>query len=198
MKLILLMLIIGFFVGCDVFTTRTPETPDNSSAQYVPPTEPTIVIQNFESSLRTKNLENYLKCFNSGNSNLQKNYIFYPSQEANASFPSLFIGWSNEEERRFFNSLKALLGNESNPALNWVDKKAIIENPDSAVFESNYDLYINFSDNNIPKQYAGTLRFVMVNDNNGLWTISRWYDYNLNQTDTILSSFSFLKAKIYN
>lgn len=192
------MMMIGMIVGCDVFSTRTPEAPDNSSALYIPPTEPTIVIQNFESSLRSKNLENYLKCFNSDNSNPQKKYIFYPSQEAGSSFSTLFVNWSNEEERRFFNSFKALLGNESIPALNWIERKPIIENPDSAVFESDYNLFANFSDINIPKKYTGKLRFVMISDNNGLWSISKWYDYNINQTDTILNSFSILKAKLYN
>lgn len=192
------LLLACLLIGCDVFSTRTPDSPDNSGNSFIPATEPNIVIQNFESSLRVKNLENYLRCFSSDNSIPQNKYLFFPSQEASSSFPSLFFNWSNEEERRFFNSFKALVGNESIPALNWFERKPIIENPDSAVFESNYDLFVNFSDNNIPKQYTGKIRFVMINDNNGLWSISKWYDYNLNQTDTILNSFSYLKAKLYN
>lgn len=195
MKLFLLAFLL---YGCDVFSTRTPESPDNSGNSYIPPTEPAVVIQNFESSLRSKNLENYLKCFNSDNSNPQNKYLFFPSQEAGSSFSTLFVNWSIEEERRFFNSFKALLGNESIPALNWIERKPIIENPDSAVFESDYNLFTNFSDINIPKQYTGKLRFVIISDNNGLWSISKWYDYNIKQTDTILNSFSFLKAKLYN
>jgi len=198
MKYLMLVLLVVAISGCDVFSTRTPEDPDNSGNAFIPPTEPTIVIQNFESSLRGKNLENYLRCFNSDNSIPNNKYLFIPSQEASSSFSTLFFNWSLDEERRFFNTFKSLLNNESIPALNWIDRKAVIENPDSAVFESNYDLFVNFTDINIPKQYNGKLRFVIINDNNGLWSISKWYDYNLNQSDTILNSFSILKAKLYN
>lgn len=198
MKYLKLFLLASIIVGCDVFSTRTPEAPDNSGNSFIPPTEPSVVIQNFESSLRSKNLENYLKCFNSDNAIPQNKFLFFPSQEANSSFATLFVNWSNEEERRFFNSFKAVLGNESIPSLNWLERKPIIENPDSAVFESDYNLFANFSDNNMPKQYFGKVRFVLISDNNGLWSISKWYDYNLTKSDTILNSFSILKAKLYN
>ncbi|HRP02322.1 MAG TPA: hypothetical protein PLE30_06710 [Candidatus Kapabacteria bacterium] len=195
---ILILIIPLLNTSCDIFSTRSPEEPDNSGSTFIPPTEPAIVIQNFESALRNRHLDNYLKCLNNDNSNINNKYAFIPSQNISTSFPSLFINWGIEEERRFFNSFKSNIDVDSVPILNWLERKAIIENPDSAVFESDYNFYINFSDNNIPKQYNGKLRFVMISNLNGLWSISKWYDYNLNKSDTLQYSFSSLKARLYN
>ncbi len=198
MRYILFIIIFSIIYGCDVFSTRTPENPDNSGASFIPPTEPAIVVQNFESSFKYKNLENYLKCFSSTTANLQNKYLFIPSQEGASSYPTVFSSWSNEEERRFFNSFKSVINNETVPLINWINKKSIVEAPDSAIFESDYNLYINFSDNSFPKQYKGKIRLVMMNDNNGLWSISKWYDYNIYQSDSIFNSISILKAILYN
>ncbi len=196
MKVLLLLLVITM-TGCDLFSTRTPENPSESKTFFLPPTEPAILVQNFESAVKNKNLENYLKCFTSNTDDVTS-YRFFPSQSATTSFGSLFILWGTEQERRFFNSLSALITKETLPILFWTDRKAIIENPDSAVFESDYTLNINFSDSNIPSDYNGKIRLVMISDNNGLWSISKWYDYNLGSTDTIANSWSILKAKLYN
>lgn len=187
----ILFLICLLVVGCDVFSTRTPEQPSDNNSVFIPPTEPYLVISNFEDAIKNKNLDNYLKCFNN------TNFKFFPSQLASSYF-SIFSNWSYEQERQYFNSLNINILHGSSPMLNWYEKQPIFENLDSAVFESLYKINFEFNDKSIPTEYHGKIRLVMKLDKNGLWNINSWYDYNNTQQDSTYNSWSMLKAKLYN
>lgn len=199
MKIYLVIFSLIFsIIGCEIFSTREPEKPGESKYNFVPPTEPSLVVQNFEYSIKEKNLENFIKCF-SPDGSPKTAYKFYPAQTALSSFSSIFDNWSIESERRVFNSVISLLTEETSPVLYWQNRKPISEYPDSAIFESEYFLQFNFTstDNSIPVVYQGTIRLTMLPSENGLWSISSWYDFDL-QKDSINTTWSFLKAKMYN
>ncbi len=60
LRFIIVLACTWLFVGC--FATRTPEPPDLSRSQFIPPTSPQIVIDNFRSSLRDKFLKTLYSC----------------------------------------------------------------------------------------------------------------------------------------
>lgn len=184
--------------GCDLFSTRDPEKPDIGSSNYLPPTEPLIVIQNFEYSIKEKNMENFLKCFINTGSNPKQNYAFYPSPDAVSSFGSLFENWNVESERRVFNSILSQLSEGSYPILYWQNIQPMNESSDSAIYVADYYLKFDFNDASIPREFAGKITLTMIPQNNGLWQIKSWYDYNATKIDSVKNTWSLLKAKLYN
>jgi hypothetical protein len=196
-KIIYILMIVSV-TGCDLFSTRDPEIPDTGKSNYLPPTEPSIVIQNFEYSIKEKNLENYLKCFVNSNSDTKKIYAFYPTPDAVSSFGSLFENWTVENERRVFNSIISQLSEGSYPVLYWQNKQPMNENSDSAIFVADYYLKFDFNDTNLPGEFAGKITLTMIPQDNGLWLIKSWYDYNATKIDSIKNTWSLLKAKLYN
>jgi len=85
MKNIFLIVFISIgLTGCFLFETRTPELPDQSSGNFIPPTSPDIVLENFTQAIKNKNADHYEACF------IDSGYTFIPSSDANTQFPSFF------------------------------------------------------------------------------------------------------------
>lgn len=187
--LIILSLLV---ISCDLFKTRNPEQPSDNNVIFIPPTEPQILISNLKNSIENLNSENYIKCLSNDNNNP---FIFFPSQSINSSLFSIFKNWNINDERRFINTLNSI-SNSNKPQLTWINNKSIIENPDSAIYESGYLLNINVNDKNISGNYSGNLRLILITDKQGYWYISRWYDFS-NTLDSN-NNWSFLKAKLSN
>ena len=100
-KLIIILLV--FLVGCDLFTNRDPEKPDSARSNYLPATTPDILFSNLKNSLQEKVLENYMSSFVDP-SFISIPFIFIPTSEAIVKFPAL-NGWNLDSERQYFNNL---------------------------------------------------------------------------------------------
>lgn len=197
--------IISFFIlfaitlsSCEMFSTRSPEEPDLGNTNFIPPTEPAIVILNLESSISEMNIENYMNCFHSFSDAPRLNFQFTASAEATTQFPSIFTNWGINEERRSFNSIVSALGEGRYTKLTWINRKPMQETADSAIFTSDYYFSAPNSDDNIPDDYAGRIQLTLTFRNNGLWYISRWLDFNVQVNDTVNNTWSVLKGFYYN
>ena len=117
-KFIIILLFSLFFINsCDIFSTRTPEKPNSNRSSYQPPTSASIVISNLISSIKEKNIENYISCFADLAQGSNKEFTFLPSSDALSRFPNLFTNWSIDEEERSFLSMISNLKENQNPNL---------------------------------------------------------------------------------
>jgi hypothetical protein len=175
--------------SCTFFETRSPEEPNTAGTVFIPPTSPDIVVDNFVSAITSLDADNYVQCF-------AENYTFAPSAAAVAMYPSLFDGWSANDERQFLVSLKSLLG--SNGATNFVlqGRDWTTLNTDSAILVTRYDMDFDYVSSTLASSYSGTLALTIVPTSSGLWAISKWQDFALEGEDDTLP-ISFLKASIH-
>ncbi|MDX9791166.1 MAG: hypothetical protein RBT61_10080 [Candidatus Kapabacteria bacterium] len=197
-KVMISLFILLVMASCDIFTTRSPENPNTGNTNFLPPTEPSIVLLNLVTALEEKNIDNYMNCFHSFTDESEYNLEFTASAEATTQFPSIFINWGVSEERRSFSAILAAVSTDRTPELKWINRKPFQETADSAVFTSDYIINIPGNDNTIPHEFAGRLQFTMTFRENGLWYISRWVDFNITVSDSIKNTWSMLKAYYYN
>jgi hypothetical protein len=197
MKIAVLFIFLLIIVGCELFTTREPEKPDTGETGYIPPTEPEILILNFENSIKRLNADNYIKCFFDEIGNHPLKYKFYPTASALAMYPSMFDDWSVESERRLINRIASQFGSES-LQLVFPNRKPILETPDSAIFAADYVLTLPQKSQNQITDFRGRIQLTLISKPNGLWYISRWFDYPIEQVDSENNTWSILKAIYFN
>lgn len=168
--LILLLLVSS----CDIFTTRNPEEPNKPSSNYLAATSPEILFQNFKSSLEEKIVENYISCF-VDTSFLKKKFNFIPAVGSVAQYP-IFNNWSINEEKQYFNNLKAILSQGKNIELIYENTLVNLLGNDSAVYYIDYNLSINSNNKLIGGVYKGTAQFKIFVDSRKQWVIVEWQD----------------------
>jgi hypothetical protein len=190
-----LFFFIFFEVSCNLFTTRTPETPDTGKSSFQLPTSANIVISNFKNSVIEKNIDNYIQCFADTALNDKRNYVFTASSEAYALFGPLFQYWNINSERQYFNSLINKIPVDNVPNIIFTNSRFDVF-MDSVVFTSDYYLSFNVTNSTIIKKYAGLLQFSLSPKPSGLWSIYQWIDSSPSGNDTIKSTWSILKAQI--
>jgi hypothetical protein len=161
--------------GCDIFSTRTPEKPSEASSSFVPPTTPSIVIDNLVSAIRERNTENYIRCF-VDSSFSQNRFVFQATQSAQTASGSLFRDWNLSSERSYFENVRSKVPEGAESTLLLTDGKFETIQADSAVYTATYTLVVQHTVQNIPQQAQGTLLFVLTLDRNNSWSIYRWID----------------------
>ncbi len=181
-------------MSCSPFDTRDPEEPDAGASSFIPPTSPDIVVSNFIESVSSKNIENYISCFQISNEN-DEVYYFVPSSDALNNYPNIFMNWKTEDERRYFISVVSLLPENINPELMFNSPEFESITPDSAVYVSGYSLRIP-NNQGIDELYSGVLQFTIVPEDNSFWRIKRWRDGSSGDSDTT-DTWSILKAYMY-
>ncbi len=177
--------------GCDLFDIRDPEPPDQSRANYLPPTEPRIVIENLKNSFLDKNVQNYIACL-VDTIFVSKKFTFLPSSEAASTFIFLTQDWSIFDERKYFSSMTSKVSKELPITLNLTNENYSSLSGDTLLYTANY--FINIPHNSSePKSYAGNLQFNMVRDSRSNWSIYFWKDTKSGN----LPSWSELKGYFY-
>lgn len=180
-----------FFAGCDFFVTRAPEKPDQGRANFLPPTEPRIVIENLKNSFTDKNVQNYIACF-VDTIFVAKSFRFLPSSEAAATFIFLTQDWSIFDERKYFSSVISKTPKDLPMILTLTDENYGSLTGDTLLYTANY--FINIPHNlNEPKSYSGNLQFNMIRDSRSNWSIYYWKDTRSGS----LPSWSELKGYFY-
>jgi len=199
MKIAISYFIMFFlFVGCDMFSTREPEKPTNSSGTFSPPTSPSIVIDNLQNAIKEKNTENYVLCLADTTRSAKRKFVFNPSGDVAARFVTLFTSWDIANERQYMLSMLSKISSDEFPQLTLSNNRFDVITPDSAVFVSDYSLIANHTSTSAPTKVSGIIRFTIVPDITGLWAISRWSDANLEQGGIIQSTWSEMKAQFSN
>lgn len=187
----IVLVIIIFVSGCEFFVTREPEKPDQIRANFLPPTEPKIVIVNLKNSFTDKNVQNYIACF-VDTLFTSKKFNFLPSSEAAAKFAFLNQDWDINSERKYFSSVVSKIPKNFPLTLNLTDENYSSVAGDTLIYTASY--FINIQHNfNEPKNYAGNLQFNMVRDNRSQWVIYFWRDTKSSN----LPSWSELKGYFY-
>lgn len=186
--LIIILLIVS---SCDLFNTREPEDPDQNRANFQPPKEPSIVIQNLVNSFADKNTQNYIACFVDTIFS-DKEFVFIPSSEAASTYGFLLQDWGLDDERQYFNSVITKVPKELPINLTFSDETYSSASGDTITYTANY--FLNVPHNSTePKNYSGNLQFNMVRDNKSDWSIYFWKDTRSSN----LPSWSELKGIFY-
>lgn len=186
---IVLMLMIAV-VSCGNLSTRTPESPDNNTSGFIPPTSADIVISNFTRAVSDLNVEDYLACL------YEDSYQFDVASSIYVQYPSIFADWTIQNERTYFSTLisEKQGAGASKLVFNELDYEIIAGDSTviSAIYNWNVDNLGTENDN-----YTGKARLTIVRDASGLWYIKHWTDYEV-ESDSITETWSRLKAFFSN
>jgi hypothetical protein len=69
-----------------------------------------------------------------------------------------------------------------------------LETPDSSIFSADYILTLPEKNISQKTEFRGRIQLTMIAKSNGLWYISRWFDYQNNEVDNETNTWSILKA----
>ena len=190
-QMIKIFLILTLFLSsCDLLTTREPEAPDTRRTSYLPATTPDILFINLKNSLKEKVLENYMACFVDA-SFLPLPFIYLPSPESVASFPTLAT-WDLSAEQQYFNNL--IVGTKKDvPIILDLQKEVKNTMGDSAIYQYEYIISLTPINENIRSSYRGNLKFYINIDSRNQWVISKWEDFKSSNNPT----WSMLKGVLY-
>lgn len=179
MKKIIAALLLIVLSCADPFSSRESNPPVTDTGTFVQPVTPQIVLFNLENSYKDLVITNYIQC-------LDSNFVFrydFVTKQPNATDS----GWSYSEEMRINESMfNNMLSDTSAGFL--VSLSPLIDRPDeafdtSAVIYRSYVLRVIAPDNQgglDTSQYVGTSIFTMIENEQGLWSISRWEDQHQN------------------
>ncbi len=172
---------MAFLVSsCDIFQTRDPEPPSQSTSSFEPPVTPEIVLQNLQGAIRENNVDNYLRCFVDTSF---MPYEFFPSQDVSANFGI----WTLEDERRYFRSIGVNI--DGTPLLT-ISLQNTTFYADST-YTMNYSLFFPHKDVGAPKFVKGNMQLHLVIDVQGRWAINQWKDNKLSGVSD--STWSYVK-----
>ncbi len=175
--------------GCNIFETRTPQPPQQQQSDFLPPTIYSIVIQNLQSAITDRNVNDYVACFSDLTTG-GRPFIFQPSPTAGRQYESIFQNWGISSERGYFNNLISQSSSTSTPSLVLVP---VEEQPgaDSAYYSANYTLIWPNKNSSAPQRVQGNLQFYLGVNTSGNWSIYRWVDTGTSDT---VKTWSDLKA----
>jgi hypothetical protein len=169
------ILLLAVLVGCDIFTTRDPENPDQARSNYVVAFERETVIQNLINAFADKNADDYLKSF----SKLEftsRPFQFVPSSTALARYLTIWNGWDISSEFQSFNNMINLVPDE------FLIDLDLSEEPisfsvfgDSLRYTSEYIISVPQGSGD-PLIFEGNVEFSMIRDSRSIWVIYFWKD----------------------
>ena len=159
------------------FVTRTPELPEGTGSRWIPPFSAEVVVENLRNAIFDRNVENYVRCF-SDSSRTSRRFSFYPEITVANNYPGAFLNWDLVPERDYFSQLRAAVPVDSTCSLR-LDSLQVSLFGDSAQFIYGYDLTARHRRQSagVPGNVKGELRFWLMKDSFGEWSIQRWADF---------------------
>jgi hypothetical protein len=176
--------------GCNLFETRDPEPPSQSSSTFVPATDPSLVFSNMTSAFRDLNSVNYLKAF-ADSSSSGRNFSFEPTQQAKIKYGGVFLTWNRLSEQQYFENLRSKIPSGSAATLSFESLTVQSLQSDSAQYEATYRLTVPHTVATLPTQATGKAQFLLIADRSRNWVIARWVDLTIS---TSTFSWSDLKG----
>lgn len=179
---IVLAVVLAVASGCELFSPRTPDPPLEGGGTYLQPDTPSQVVENIQNAVAELNAQNYRRSF-------ADDLRFEPTAAAEASDPSIWTGWGDQEEESYFRALveAARLTADNELRLNDVDETA---GDMQHTLDATYLLTINHRRDDLPKTLQGRLVWTIEQGGDGLWRVTRWTDRSLDDA----ASWSDLKA----
>jgi hypothetical protein len=178
--------------GCNLFAPRDPEDPESSRLNFIPPTEPSIVIDNLQNAIDQKSVANYTACFADAGTGGQA-FLFVPSAEASAQYGPAFISWGSAQEQAYFQNLIARSASSAGSSLQLVQKSQLVT-ADSVLYSYDYTFIFEHGEAGFPKTARGNLQFALAPDAGNRWSIYRWMDFKTGSDIT----WSMFKGKFSN
>jgi hypothetical protein len=180
-----ILLLALVLAGCDLFSTRTAEPPDQSRHEWEVPVVAGDVLRNMADALAQHDAVNYLRSF-SGDS-----LVFEADPAALSLYPSL-QNWDYTAESQMANQLFSL-GTLPADSLLTVVFTNQVENPtaDSTLIRADYTLTAHVAVSGVPRDMAGTAEFVLRKGRDSYWQIYRWRDFRAGE-QTSWSEFKSL------
>jgi hypothetical protein len=177
-------------IACNIFETRDPELPSQSSSTFIPATEPSLVFSNMTSAFRDLNSVNYLKAF-SDSSSAGRSFSFEPTQQAKIKYGGVFLTWSRQSEQQYFENLRSKIPTGSAATLSFESLTVQSLQSDSAQYEATYRLTVPHTVATLPTEARGKAQFMLIADRSRNWVLWRWIDLT---TNTSTFSWSDLKG----
>jgi hypothetical protein len=177
-------------VACNIFETREPEQPSQSSSTFVPATEPSLVFSNMTNAFRDMNSVNYLKSF-ADSSSAGRSFSFEPTQGAKIKYGGLFLTWNRQSEQQYFENLRSKIPSGSTATLSFESLTVQSLQSDSAQYEATYRLTVPHTVAALPTVATGKAQFLLIADRSRSWVVWRWIDLT---TSTSTFSWSDLKG----
>jgi hypothetical protein len=190
--LVVLVSLLGA-AGCGLFDTRTPEPPNETHSNFLPPTSAEIVLQNFQAAIREKDASNYLRCF-VDTLNSTRSYRYIPTATAAGKYASVFSNWTLQSERSYFTSLTTFVPQGTAPSLVLANGSFTGVSSDSATYFAEYTLTMPHGLTGIPETVRGNIQLVIAVNRNTFWEIVTWNDLQHNDEP----SWSELKGRFAN
>jgi hypothetical protein len=178
--------------GCGLFEPRDPEDPASSRLDFVPPTEPSIVISNLQNAVDQKNVANYTACFSDPSAG-GRAFVFVPSAEASAQYGPALSSWGTPQEQTYFQNLIARSPINAAASLQLTQKSQLVT-ADSVIYSYDYIFTFEHSETGFPKIARGNLQFALAPDAANRWSIYRWIDFKTGSDIT----WSMFKGKFSN
>jgi hypothetical protein len=178
--------------GCGLFEPRDPEQPTESGLNFVPPTDPAIVISNLQAAVDQKNVANYIACF-SDVARQGRPFLFTPSAEAVAQYGAVLADWDLAKEEAYFQNLIARSSPSAFSSLVLTLQSTIVS-ADSVLYEYDYIFSFSHNDPGFPQTARGRLQFTLSVDASTFWSIHRWIDFKTTEDAT----WSLFKGKFGN
>ena len=191
MRKIFSILFLLALVSCDVFETRSPESPQNTRSNYTTPLSRETLISNLINSFSDKNAENYKKSFAMAPELTPNEFTFVPTGQA-LNLYQIWEGWNVDDEFRYFTNLI-----NSTPTQYPINLSLSNElySPINDGFIYTADYFISVPKLNAdPEIYKGSLKFNLTTDINNFWVIYYWEDI----PESGSQSWSDLKGSEYN
>jgi len=185
----LLLLLVG---ACGLFEPRDAESPTESGLNFVPPTEPGIVISNLQAAVDQKNVANYVACF-ADMARQGRPFVFIPSAEASAQYGAVLAEWDLTKEEAYFQNLISRSPATAFSSLVLTLQSTIVS-ADSVLYEYDYIFSFGHTEQGFPQTARGRLQFTVGVDASTFWTIHRWIDFK--STDD--ATWSLFKGKFGN
>lgn len=190
-KNIAILMVVGALLtvqACDIFSTRAPEEPRGAGSAFVPPTEPSITLQNLRTAISERNWANYLQCIVDTS---DENYVFVPTLSAQSVYD--FSRWDRASEGQYFRNLSAASSQE--PSQLYFYEQDTSRSGFTFSFRAKYYLLFPHTRPQLSQVAQGRLEFsIELSPRNNLWYIVRWIDY----PDTSQTTWSHFKGAFLN
>jgi hypothetical protein len=162
-------------LACNIFETRTPEPPSQSSSSFIPATDPSIVFTNMTNAFRDLNSVNYVKSF-ADSSTAGRGFSFEPTPQAKVKYVGVFLSWTRQSEQQYFDNLRSRIPSGSTATLVFETLTVQSLQSDSAQYEATYTLTAPHTVASVPKVATGKSQFYLLADRSRNWVIWRWID----------------------
>ncbi len=187
---IIVLTICFTLVSCDLFSTRTPETPDlGTTFIWTPAATPATLFDNITGTIVAVDASNYARCFISLQDTVAPGvtpttYTFIPRAGLDQSSRSIFDTWTVQSEQNFLTKLRASLVNNPKTIITITNKSIDQSNATTARISADYQIVLPLPSNStLPGSISGSLIFqlVLVTTPEGTkeWRIASWTDFAL-------------------